>query len=269
MESGQAGTALRKLRGMESLHDDWQQLLRSSVYPRPDGAGTCVDYEYLARDCVRLQRYLDALGAVSATTVAQLGAPARHAFRINAYNAHVVARVLAATRRPRSIRHLGLPGIGPWWERRLLLEGRRMSLAHLEHRLIRRDEVFDPRIHMALNCASIGCPALRAEAYDADHLDKQLDQQVQQFLRDRSHNRVDTLQGRIVVSPIFRWFARDFRGSSQDVRHWLRRYPEALAPSAEERKVLNDPKARLAYSRYDWGLNACAPDHLGDNDRGQ
>jgi hypothetical protein len=44
-------------------------------------------------------------------------------------------------------------------------------------------------VHAAVNCASIGCPALRPEAFTADRLEAQLDDGMQRFMADRTRNR--------------------------------------------------------------------------------
>ena len=63
----------------------------------------------------------------------------------------------------------------PWTYRFVPLFGEKVSLDHVEHELIRGEDGYgEPRIHFAVNCASIGCPALRPEAYMAEHLEQQL-----------------------------------------------------------------------------------------------
>jgi hypothetical protein len=49
--------------------------------------------------------------------------------------------------------------------------------------MIRAPGAFDdPRIHVGVVCASIGCPMLRPEAFTAEKLDAQLDDGMKRFL---------------------------------------------------------------------------------------
>src|SRR5213078_1488611 len=95
----------------------------------------------------------------------------------------------------------------------------------------------DARVHFAVNCASVGCPMLREEAYVAGRLERQLDEQAARFLSDRSRNRV--AHGRLEVSRIFDWFKEDFepRGA------YFARYADLLSNDLNERKSIADGKA--------------------------
>ena len=84
--------------------------------------------------------------------------------------------------------------------------------------MLRAPGVFDdPRIHFAVICASIGCPMLREEAFVADRLEAQLDEQARRFLSDRTRNRFDAPRGRLEVSKIFDWYGEDFRQGHQGI----------------------------------------------------
>ena len=70
----------------------------------------------------------------------------------------------------------------PWQHKRVQLWGETLSLDDIEHDLIRGSGRYrEPRIHFAVNCASLGCPALRPDAYSAERLEVQLEEQAQQF----------------------------------------------------------------------------------------
>ena len=91
---------------------------------------------------------------------------------------------------------------------------------------------FDPRIHFAVNCASVGCPMLREEAFVADRLDAQLEQQAQRFMSDRTRNRWNPQRQRLEVSKIFDWFGEDFRLGHRGITSlpaFLARYADVLA----------------------------------------
>lgn len=121
--------------------------------------------------------------------------------------------------------------------------GRRASLDWIEHDTLRK-QYPDPRLHFALNCASIGCPMLREEACVAARLEAQLDEQASRFLSDRSRNRYR--DGRLEVSRIFEWYKDDFAPRER----WFARHAALLGASAEA-----VGQARLAFLEYDWALN--------------
>ena len=141
-----------------------------------------------------------------------------------------------------------------------MLLGAKRSLDDVEHGMIRAAGVYDdPRIHAAVNCASIGCPALRDEAYVAERLDSQLDDQLVRFLSDRTRNRYDDRTGALEVSKIFSWygedFAKGFRGWTS-VKVMLAAYANLLADDPAGQKRVREMHAAVRYMAYDWALNS-------------
>ena len=134
-----------------------------------------------------------------------------------------------------------------------------MHLDDIEHRLIRQPGVFDePRIHFVLNCASIGCPALRPQAITADRLEAQLEDSTERFLRDASRNRFNREQGRLEVSRIFDWYRVDFERGWRSIasrEQFFARYAPSLARSPEDRSRIESARVRLTFLDYDWALN--------------
>jgi hypothetical protein len=130
-------------------------------------------------------------------------------------------------------------------------------LDDIEHGLIRGSGRYnDPRIHFAVNCASIGCPALRAEAYVAQRLNVQLEDATQMFLSDRTRNRVES--DALKVSSIFKWYRPDFekgwRGANT-LGQFLALYSEPLALNADTASQLSAGKLDIEFLDYDWRLN--------------
>src|SRR6185295_5475957 len=127
------------------------------------------------------------------------------AFLINAYNAFTMEKVLTRYPDIRSIWDFGKVFGNPFKDEFFSLLGRKSSLDGIEHGLLRKKGAYDePRIHFAVNCASVGCPMLREEAYVAERLEAQLEEQARRFLADRSRNRF--AGGRLEVSRIFDWY---------------------------------------------------------------
>ncbi|HEU5283980.1 MAG TPA: DUF547 domain-containing protein, partial [Burkholderiales bacterium] len=168
---------------------------------------------------------------------------------------------LVLTRYPNlaSIRDLGRTFSSPWKKRFFVLLGTQRSLDDVEHGLIRAKGVYDdPRIHMAVNCASIGCPALRPEAFVAGRLDAQLDDQVLRFMGDRTRNRFNPDRRSLEVSRIFDWYGKDFEQGYRGIRSvpgFLARYAAQLADGAQDRQLISQGQTRLRFLDYDWALN--------------
>ena len=151
-------------------HDEWTAVLERFV----DRRGL-VDYAALARDRSALDRYLARLGQASPDS-----APARFpdrddplAYWINAYNAIVLAGVLDRGVDTPSVWGDGFFGIGFFTVERARLGGARTSLKTLEDDIVRR-RFRDPRVHAALNCASLGCPRLPQRAFEGATLQTDL-----------------------------------------------------------------------------------------------
>ena len=112
----------------------------------------------------------------------------------------------------------------------------------------------DLRVHYAVNCASIGCPMLREEAYVADRLEAQLEEQAVRFLSDHSRNRFEA--GKLEVSKIFDWFKEDFGAREQ----YFAKYAKLLADAPDAQKAVAEGRAPLSFLDYDWSLNDPARD---------
>ncbi len=105
----------------------------------------------------------------------------------------------------------------------------------------------DPRVHFAVNCASIGCPVLREEAFVAARLEAQLDEQTLRFMSDRTRNRWNAQRGRLELSKIFDWYGEDFRLGHRGIASlpaFAARYADRLADAPAE------PRAHPAAERW-------------------
>jgi hypothetical protein len=257
-------------QGFDHEHRAWTELLRKHVVLMDDGKASRVDYASFARDREVLVSYLEALSKVPDHEFKHWSKGQQLAFLINAYNAAAVTKIL--TRHPRigSIWDFGRVFGNPFKDRFVRLLGKELSLDDIEHDWIRAEGRFnEPRIHFAVNCAAIGCPMLREEAYVAARLDAQFEEQARRFLSDRSRNRFDPASGRLEVSRIFDWFKEDwtsgyrgFNGASQPVRsreEFLANYAELLADVPEHRRLIRMQRAPLSFLDYDWGLNDVSP----------
>lgn len=218
-----------------------------------------VDYarwKAAAPDMAALAAWIAAAAARRPSTVPRAEA---FAFWANLYNALTLKVVLDhyPVRTIRDIRSTGVPFDlrqfgGPWRTRLVTIEGRRMSLDDIEHETM-RPTFRDPRVHYAVNCASIGCPNLRPRAFRAATLEAELDDAARAFV---NHPRGVTVlaDGRLRVSSIYHWFKEDFGGTDAGVIAHLRRH---AAPSLASRLAA---ATSIADHAYDWALNDAAPD---------
>lgn len=177
-----------------------------------------------------------------------------YAFWANLYNALTLKVVLE--RYPvRSIKDIRSTGVGldprqfagPWRTRLITIEGQRMSLDDIEHGTM-RPTFRDPRVHYAVNCASIGCPNLPVRAWRAASLEADLDAAARVFV---NHPRAAMVlaSGGLRVSSIYKWFREDFGGNDAGVIAHLRSHAApALAASLQN-------MTRVTDDAYDWALN--------------
>lgn len=178
------------------------------------------------------------------------------AFWLNLYNA--AALVVAARASAAGLESvLGVPGA--FGKPVVRVVGERLSLDAIEHAKVRR--FGDPRIHGALVCGSVSCPTLRAEPYQGDRLDLQLDDQMRAFLAGGGAI-ADPDAGVLHLSRVFSWFGGDF-ARPRWMPTWLpaskSRVLAALGPwlTPELRAWVEEERPRVRYQPYDWGLR-CA-----------
>jgi hypothetical protein len=240
-------------------HGAWTALLKKHVVPLDGGRASQVRYNGFADDRAPLKAYLDALSAVEAATFERFTKAQQMAFLINAYNGFTVELILTRWPKLASIKDLGSLLSSPWKPKWITLLGAKVSLDDIEHEMLRRRGRFDdPRVHFAVNCASIGCPALREEAFVAERLEAQLDEQALRFMSDRTRNRYNAQAGRLELSKIFDWFGEDFslghRGITSE-RAFFAMYAEVLADAPADRERVRNQQAKVVFLDYDWALN--------------
>lgn len=238
-------------------HGLWDHLLKKHVVVVKQGEATQVNYAGFAHDKGRLKTYLASLSAVPRATFDKWDKAGQLAFLINAYNAWTVDLVLTGYPKIGSIKELGSLLQSAWGKRFIPLLGETRSLDNIEHELIRAENRYqEPRIHFAVNCASIGCPALRPEAYTGERLTAQLDEATRLFLADRSRNwlKGDTLY----LSSIFKWYRQDFErgwGGFKELSGFLIAYRQPLGLLESDAQRLKSAGVDIEFVDYDWRLN--------------
>ena len=233
----------------------WDALLRKHVRWLPDQRQSRVDYKGLQADRAALQAVLTEWSAVSAAAFAGFSREQQQAFLINAYNGFTLELILTGYPGLKSIKDLGSLIQSPWKKRFFMLLGEQRHLDWIEHEQL-RPKYADPRVHAAVNCASIGCPALRPEAFTATRLDAQLDDGMLRFMADRTRNRYS--KGQAEISAIFKWFREDFEKGHKSLRSiddLLARYAVQLADAPADRDRLRAGGVPVSHLDYDWSLN--------------
>jgi hypothetical protein len=224
-------------------HAGWGGLLERHVALLDGGKASRVRYAGMARERAELKLYLEALSATPRAEFDGWTRPEQIAFLINAYNAFMVEKVLQRYPDIRSVWEFGKLFGNPFKDEFFSLLGRKASLDWIEHEMLRKN-YRDPRIHYAVNCASVGCPMLRPEPYVGTKLEEQLEDQARRFLSDASRNRYR--DGRLEVSKIFDWYKEDFEPRDA----YFARYAALLGADAASVRA-----ARMTFLDYDWALN--------------
>lgn len=236
----------------------WNALTNKHVHWLPDNVQSRVDYAGLKRDSAMLSQVLNEFSAVSENEFNSWNKNQQVAFLINACNAFTVELILTKYPDARSIKELGSLFESPWEKEFFTLLGAQRNLDWIEHNMLRA-RYQEPRIHTAIVCASIGCPALNSEAYTASKLDQQLDDGIQRFLSDPTRNRYR--EGKLEVSLIFKWFKADFEkgnagfASIEDV---FARYADKITSDPQAQTRIREKKAPISFLDYDWTLNDVA-----------
>lgn len=238
-------------------HGEWDGLLREHVRVQGGGIATQVDYSGMAADRAVLKAYLAEVARVPRSTFDSWSTAAQLAFLINVYNACTVDVILEEYPDIDSIRDIGFFLSSAWNQKFASLFGEPVTLDEIEHEMIRGwGRYQEPRIHFAVNCAAIGCPALRAEAFVSDKLEMQLEDSTKKFLADRSRNYFDN--GRMYISSIFDWYEEDFEkgwGGIDSVAEFLAGYATELDVDVATASQLRADDIRIRHLSYDWGLN--------------
>ena len=258
---------LAALAQFDHSHAAWDALLKKHVVVIGDGKASQVRYAGFAADRAALKAYLDSLSNVSEAGFKSWPKPQQMAFLINAYNAFTIEKILTRYPDLKSIRDFGTVFGNPWKDKFFSLFGRPAYLDQVEHEMLRAKGVYgEPRVHFAVNCASIGCPMLREEAFVGERLDAQLEEQTRRFLADRSRNRFNEQSGQLEVSKIFDWFKEDWQSGNKGIganaqpvdsrEQFFARYAKQLADQPDAQSKIAGQKAALAFLDYDWGLNS-------------
>lgn len=223
-------------------HEIWNELLQKHVTEQG-----VVNYKGFQKDSAQFNEYLKIL-STSHPNDSNWNENQRLAYWINAYNAFTVRIVMRNYPTPgiKEIKN-GIPFVNTVWDIKFIkIEDQIYDLNNIEHGIV-RPRFEEPRIHFALNCASISCPRLRNEAFTPERLDEQLTDNARYFLSNPIKNKLGV--ERSEISKIFQWYGGDFRKGENTVRKFIDKYSDI--------KITADTE--IDHLKYDWRLNDKLP----------
>ena len=220
-------------------HKAWNELLKANV-----SADGTVNYKGFIKEKAKLEAYLKSLSE-NAPDRKTWSKNEQLAYWINAYNGFTV-KLIVDNYPVESIKDLGpalkIPLIKDVWHYKFFkIGGQESSLDEIEHSILRK-EFEEPKIHFAINCASVSCPPLLNEAFEAETINAQLDKVAKGFINDSSRNKISAEA--VQVSSIFSWFKGDFTKNG-DLIDFLNKYSKTKIKS----------NAKISFLDYDWNLN--------------
>lgn len=224
----------------------WDALLKKNVRPTTlEGVRlNALDYARVRTD-PEFKKIVSALKSFSPARLKTRDE--KLAFWINVYNIMAVKMVL--DHYPvKSIKDAGSLFQSVWEQPVGQVGGKKISLNDIEHKILRKMD--EPRMHVAIVCASVSCPDLRREAYTAERLDAQLTDQMRRFLENWGKGmRLDSAKNRLYLSKIFSWFEGDFES-----RGGVLKFVKTYCPEATRKKMAGQ-NLKISYLNYNWNLN--------------
>ena len=204
-----------------------------------------VNYAGFKTEHPKLKAYLEYLAGINPD---ELPREEAFAYYINLYNAATIDLILENYPGIDSIKDIGGFFSNPWKIEFITLKGKKVHLDHVEHEII-RPTYKDPRVHFAVNCASMGCPPLYAKPFEGKTLGATLDELTRLNMADPAHTRIEGDD--LYVSKVFDWFGEDW-GGKEDKVAFVRKYssPEQAAKIDQLGGNLD-----LKFSDWDWTLN--------------
>jgi len=210
-------------------HSQWNKLLKKHV-----NAEGLVDYKGFKNDEAKLDAYLKMLSENNPTN--EWSVQELLAYYINLYNAATV-KLIVENYPVKSIKDIN----GAWTKGRVSIGNKELSLGGIENGILRK--MNEPRIHFAINCASISCPKLLNEAYTALKINEQLERVTKEFINSAENKITPAAPS---ISSIFDWYAKDFKvNGKRDVIGFINQYSKTKINTA----------AKITYKDYNWNLN--------------
>ncbi len=212
-------------------HSDWDKLLKKHV--KENGL---VDYKGFKADKEKLNAYVSFLSSKKPNE--NWVFEEQLAYFINVYNANTI-KLIVDNYPVKSIKDIDAT-ISPFLKNIITVGDKEFSLADIEKGILQK--MNEPRIHFAINCASISCPKLLNEAYTAENVNELMDKAATEFINS---DKNEISENNAKVSEIFKWYKKDFLKEAPSIIDYINKFSNTKINSNVE----------LRYKSYDWNLN--------------
>ncbi len=249
--SDQTQSSVASAESTDFSYDNYAQIL--TQYVNDQGK---VDYQSLKQNRQPLDSFHDSIATLSPQVYQGWTEDEQIAFWVNIYNSLTLEAIIN-NYPTESIKDI--PGV--WKRLKFEVMGEELTLDQIEHEILRK-QFDEPRIHMGLVCASIGCPLLRQEPFTANKLDQQLNEQTLEFLALDRNFKINKDENKVYLSSIFKWFGEDFESKhgaenqytgkekERAVLNFINQYLES-----QNQTYLTQGDYQISYLNYDWSLN--------------
>lgn len=235
-------------QGFDHDYQKWGKTLNNFVVTV--GSSTRFDYSDLKSNSKDFLEILESFSRVQKKEFHSWSSDQRLAFLINAYNIFTI-KLIIDNYPVATIKKIGGLFTNPWKIQFISLLEEKISLDEIEHTLIRK-QFKEPRIHFAVNCASISCPALNETPFKPQSLDAQLEAAALRFLNDSKQNYFDPKANTLWLSSIFKWYGSDFTENGITLEALSLKH---MTLTAEQKATIKPGDTKIKYLDYDWNLN--------------
>ncbi|MBN20901.1 MAG: DUF547 domain-containing protein [Bdellovibrionaceae bacterium] len=241
--------AEEKIKKFDHQHSLFQKVLNKYII-QINPSETRVHYSGLKKEPEILNQYLEQVSLVTKENYKKWDSKQRLSFLINAYNAFTLKWIVKNYPTSSIKKTVGFFS-NPWKQEFFKLFGEDSYLDQIEHQFIRKN-FKEPRIHFAVNCASIGCPALSKKVYTSENLETQLEENTLLFLKDSTRNRIDKKNKIVYLSKIFDWYESDFEKYSKSVPNFV---SSRISNDSAIQNAIKNRTYKIKHLDYDWNLN--------------
>lgn len=218
-------------------YDAWAKVLEKHV----DDQGR-VDFAGVAKDRADLDRFVAYIYDYGPNNQPQLFPTPAHvlAYHINAYNALAMHKVLQ-TGIPKTL--AGFKKVGFFALGKVQVGGEPISLYDYENKVI--FALGEVRVHVALNCMSVGCPRLPRDVFTPEHLEAQLQREAVRFFNEPRNVEVNHTRKTVRFSEILKFYREDFLAHAKSLAAYVNRFRAEPVPE----NYADD------FIAYDWTIN--------------
>lgn len=227
----------------------YNEILKQAVVIK--GHQSFVDYTKLKSDTSKLDEFTDGIEYIGKDEFDNWSREQQMAFLINAYNAFTIQLILTKYPVDSIKAYGGLFVNSPWEKEFFTLFGKKSTLNHIEHDLLRK-LYKEPRLHFVLVCAAKSCPPLRDEAYISGKLEQQFSKAAINFMRDPERNHFNVDRNKIEISKIFKWYKKDFVSSAGSINAYVAPF---MTDDVVLQTLIANKETKVNYLDYDWSLN--------------